>query len=80
MAARGIDTARIRAEAGFLRNLDYYTGMIFENAEPSRAGGKPLVGGGRYDGLLGKLGAEEPTPAVGFSVWVERFGGAGAAA
>jgi ATP phosphoribosyltransferase regulatory subunit len=73
IAARGIDLARIHAQAGFLRNLDYYTGMIFEIAEPSLAGGKPLVGGGRYDGLLGKLGAPEAVPAVGFSVWVERF-------
>jgi ATP phosphoribosyltransferase regulatory subunit len=73
IAARGIDLPRIRAQAGFLRNLDYYTGMIFEIADPALAGGKPLVGGGRYDALLGKLGAPEPVPAVGFSVWVERF-------
>jgi ATP phosphoribosyltransferase regulatory subunit len=73
MAARGIDAGGIRAEAAFLRNLDYYTGMIFEIADATIAAGKPLVGGGRYDGLLGKLGAEEPTPAVGFSIWVERF-------
>jgi ATP phosphoribosyltransferase regulatory subunit len=73
MAARGIDTGRITAEAAFLRNLDYYTGMIFEIADPALGAGKPLVGGGRYDGLLGKLGADEPTPAVGFAVWVERF-------
>jgi ATP phosphoribosyltransferase regulatory subunit len=74
LAARGLDLARIRAQAAFLRNLDYYTGMIFEIADPARAGGKPLVGGGRYDALLGKLGAKQPVPAVGFSVWVERFG------
>lgn len=73
IAARGIDLGRVRAQAGFLRNLDYYTGMIFEITEPSLADGKPLVGGGRYDGLAGKLGAPEPLPAVGFAVWVERF-------
>ncbi len=73
LAARGLDVGRVRAQAAFLRNLDYYTGMIFEITDPSRAGGKPLVGGGRYDALLGKLGAKQPVPAVGFSVWVERF-------
>jgi ATP phosphoribosyltransferase regulatory subunit len=73
IAARGIDLANIHAEAGFLRSLDYYTGMIFEITEPSLADGKPLVGGGRYDGLLAKLGAPRHVPAVGFSAWVERF-------
>lgn len=74
LAARGVDIRAIRAEARFLRSLDYYTGMIFEIADPALAGGKPLIGGGRYDALLAKLGAAQPVPAVGFSVWVERFG------
>jgi len=29
------------------------------------------VAGGRYDGLMTQLGARNPIPAVGFSVWVE---------
>jgi ATP phosphoribosyltransferase regulatory subunit len=73
IAARGIDLGHVRAQAGFLRNLDYYTGMIFEITEPTLADGKPLVGGGRYDGLLGRLGSATPVPAVGFSIWIERF-------
>jgi ATP phosphoribosyltransferase regulatory subunit len=75
LAARGVDLSRIDAQTRFVRNLDYYTGMTFEIADPSLAAGKPLVGGGRYDALLGKLGSGRGAPAVGFSVWVERFAG-----
>jgi ATP phosphoribosyltransferase regulatory subunit len=78
MAARGIDLGSISASAGFVRNLDYYTGMVFEILPSSAASAKPLVGGGRYDTLLKRLGAAEDVPAVGFSVWVERFGSADA--
>ncbi len=74
MAAQGIDLGAITASAGFVRNLDYYTGMVFEilPAEPETP--KPLAGGGRYDTLLRRLGSNDDVPAVGFSLWVERFG------
>ncbi len=77
MAAQGIDLGRITASAGFVRNLDYYTGMVFEILPTTPASPKPLVGGGRYDTLLRRLGSAEDVPAVGFSVWVERFGSEG---
>jgi ATP phosphoribosyltransferase regulatory subunit len=83
MAAGGIDLSAITASAGFVRNLDYYTGMVFEILPASQPVAKPLVGGGRYDGLLQRLGAPSEVPAVGFAIWVERFGaraGAGAGA
>ena len=72
MAAQGINLTEISASAGFVRNLDYYTGMVFE-VTASLNSHKPLVGGGRYDGLLKRLGATNSTPSVGFSVWPERF-------
>lgn len=70
MAARGIDTAAIRFSTSFGRGLDYYTGFEFELHRKGN-GTEPLVGGGRYDGLLSRLGAREPIPAVGFSIWIE---------
>ena len=57
MAARGLDVERFAFSAAFARNLDYYTGFIFEMQDPRRDDGKPIVGGGRYDGLLQHLGA-----------------------
>ena len=72
LAARGIDLKRVRFSTGFGRGFDYYTGFVFELTDPARTG-DPLVAGGRYDGLLTRLGAPEPIAAVGFAVWIERL-------
>lgn len=63
---------RVEVNLGLIRDFDYYTGVVFE-AHPSRAG-MPLLGGGRYDGLLARFGA--PVPATGFAIGVERVLGA----
>ncbi|WP_407158871.1 ATP phosphoribosyltransferase regulatory subunit [Bradyrhizobium sp. STM 3557] len=70
MAQHGIDTNTVRFATAFGRGLDYYTGFEFELHRKGN-GVEPLVAGGRYDGLLSQLGAAEPIPAVGFSIWVE---------
>jgi ATP phosphoribosyltransferase regulatory subunit len=75
MAARGLDVGAFSFAATFARNLDYYTGFIFEVQDPVRGDGKPIVGGGRYDRLLQHLGAEAPIPAVGCSFWLDRIVG-----
>ena len=77
LAARGVDVARIQFSTAFGRGFDYYTGFVFELHDPAGTNG-PLIAGGRYDGMLTRLGAKTPIPAVGFAVWVERlaeFGG-----
>jgi ATP phosphoribosyltransferase regulatory subunit len=73
MAARGLDVASFAFTATFARNLDYYTGFIFEVQDPRRGDGRPVVGGGRYDRLLQHLGAPGPIPAVGCSFWLDRI-------
>ena len=70
MAARGIAIGNTRFSTAFGRGLDYYTGFEFE-LHGKGNGVEPLVAGGRYDGLMTQLGAPNPIPAVGFSVWVE---------
>ena len=78
IAAQGVDVKRLRFSTGFGRGFDYYTGFVFELTDPQRSG-DPLVAGGRYDGLLARLGAAEPIPAIGLAVWIERlavYGGA----
>ncbi len=78
LAARDIDLKRVHFSTAFGRGVDYYTGFVFELTDPARTG-DPLVAGGRYDGLLTRLGATAPIPAVGLSVWIERladYGGA----
>jgi ATP phosphoribosyltransferase regulatory subunit len=78
LAARGIDLKRVHFSTSFGRGFDYYTGFVFELTDPARIG-DPLVAGGRYDGLLARLGGSEQTPAVGFAVWIERLAAYGGA-
>ncbi|HEY6257135.1 MAG TPA: ATP phosphoribosyltransferase regulatory subunit, partial [Xanthobacteraceae bacterium] len=77
LAARGIDVARIRFSTAFGRGLDYYTGFVFELHDAAAREGGQLVAGGRYDGLLSRIGSPTPIPAVGFAVWIERLAASG---
>ncbi|TDA67483.1 MAG: ATP phosphoribosyltransferase regulatory subunit [Clostridia bacterium] len=52
-----------------VRDLDYYTGMVFEIYAPGL--GFPVGGGGRYDHLLEQFGLE--APATGFAIGIERL-------
>jgi ATP phosphoribosyltransferase regulatory subunit len=56
----------------FGRNLDYYTGFIFEISTRGANGPLPVAGGGRYDSLLKLLGAPGDIPAVGCAIRDER--------
>lgn len=69
----GIDLEAIHFSTRFGRNPDYYTGFVFEIVDPDRDDGKPVAGGGRYDGLLQRLGSATAIPAAGFSVWLDRL-------
>lgn len=79
LAAAGAD-GDVTWRAAFGRTLDYYTGLVFELHGAGRETAGPLVGGGRYDGLMTLLGAGTPVPAVGFSVWLDRLENARGAA
>jgi histidyl-tRNA synthetase len=54
-----------------VRGLDYYTKTVFEVFHEERGSQNALCGGGRYDDLIEQCGGP-PTPAIGFSVGVER--------
>lgn len=67
----GFNLTRATFAAQFGRNMEYYTGFVFEfRAAPVD---KPVAGGGRYDTLLTALGAPKPAPAVGLAVFAERL-------
>jgi ATP phosphoribosyltransferase regulatory subunit len=76
-AARGVDVDRIRFSTAFGRGFDYYTGFVFELTDNGSA--DALVAGGRYDGLLSRLGSTTPVPAVGLAAYVERLANGGPA-
>jgi ATP phosphoribosyltransferase regulatory subunit len=78
LAARGIDVRAIHFSTAFGRGFDYYTGFVFELHDARSKG--PLIAGGRYDGLLSRLGAREPIPAVGFAASIEELAACGGAA
>ncbi|MHB0978737.1 MAG: ATP phosphoribosyltransferase regulatory subunit [Thermoleophilia bacterium] len=60
---------RLLFDLGIFRNLDYYTGVVFEVYAPGV--GFTLGGGGRYDALLAAYGA--PMPAVGLGLGLDRI-------
>ncbi len=49
-----------------MRGLDYYTGTVFEVFDTDPDNNRSILGGGRYDGLVGLFGVE-PISAVGFA-------------
>lgn len=66
-----LDTAEFATAFG--RDMDYYTGFVFEFRAPHLGENAKIAGGGRYDSLLARLGAKASAPAVGGSIWVERL-------
>lgn len=54
-------------DPGIMRGFDYYTGIVFEVFNEDPDNNRSMMGGGRYDGLVGSLGAE-PVPTVGFGL------------
>jgi len=60
---------RINVDFALLRDLEYYTGFVFEGYIADL--GFSLCGGGRYDSLLPRFGYD--VPAIGWMVGVERI-------
>ena len=54
-----------------VRGLDYYTQTTFEICSENLGAQDALLGGGRYNGLVGSLGGKD-APAVGFAAGIER--------
>ena len=59
---------RITLSAAFGRSFGYYDGFLFEVRSAALGDERPVAAGGRYDGLLARLGAETRTGAVGCMV------------
>ena len=54
-----------------VRGLDYYSRTVFEWVTDALGSQGAVCSGGRYDGLVEKLGGR-PTPAVGWALGIER--------
>ncbi len=55
-----------------VRGLDYYSRTVCEWVTDALGSQGAVCSGGRYDGLVEKLGGK-PTPAVGWAMGIERF-------
>jgi ATP phosphoribosyltransferase regulatory subunit len=73
LEAAGVDMGAATFAAEFGRDLEYYTGFVFEIVSPRLGPASPIAGGGRYDDLLADVGAPAPVPAVGASIHTERL-------
>lgn len=67
----GVDLGQAVFAAEFGRNLEYYSGLVFQIEVPGRD--EAIAGGGRYDGLLASLGAPRDVPAIGAAIHTERL-------
>jgi ATP phosphoribosyltransferase regulatory subunit len=67
----GVDLARATFATEFGRNLEYYSGLVFQIESPGFD--EAIAGGGRYDGLLADLGAPREVPAIGSAIHTERL-------
>jgi histidyl-tRNA synthetase len=55
----------VKFDISIMRGFDYYTGIVFEMFDNKADNNRSMMGGGRYDGLVGLFGVE-PVPTVGF--------------
>jgi len=61
---------KIIFSTNFGRELEYYTGMVFNIKNQSNAN---IIQGGRYDNLLSNLGAKRKIPAVGAAINLHHY-------
>lgn len=71
-----LDAAGVRYNVNprLVRGLDYYNQTVFEWLTDALGSQGAVCAGGRYDGLVEKLGGR-PTPAIGWAMGVERLVG-----
>ncbi|NTU84916.1 MAG: histidine--tRNA ligase, partial [Chloroflexales bacterium] len=67
----GVSPERYRVAPRLARGLSYYTGLVFE-ASTSHWPEGSLLGGGRYDELIGQF-AGRPIPTVGLAFGIDRL-------
>ena len=69
-----LDVAGVEYEVNprLVRGLDYYSRTVFEWVTDALGSQNAVCAGGRYDGLIEKMGGRA-TPAIGWAMGVERF-------
>jgi ATP phosphoribosyltransferase regulatory subunit len=73
LEASGIDLSACTFATEFGRNLEYYSGLVFQIEAGGERDADQIAGGGRYDGLLAHIGAPREVPAIGSAIHTERL-------
>ncbi len=68
----GIDEDKVVIDFVVARGLDYYTGPVYEAILLDAPGYGSIMGGGRYDRLIGQF-MDKDIPATGASIGVDRL-------
>ncbi len=71
--AAGVDLGAAEFSAEFGRDLEYYSGFVFQIEVPESGRSGSIAGGGRYDSLLSDLGAPQAVASVGAAIHTERL-------
>lgn len=66
-ASKALGIRNIQFDSTLMRGFDYYTDVVFEVFAIDGENNRAILGGGRYDGLVGQFGVE-PVPTIGFAV------------
>ena len=64
---------RFAESAAIVRGLDYYTRTVFEVASERLGAQNAILGGGRYDGLVGRSRRASRRPRSGFAIGEDRL-------
>ena len=70
--ALGVEEDHAWFSPSLTRGLDYYTGPVFETVVPKAPKLGSVMGGGRYNGLVGRF-LDREIPATGMSVGLDRL-------
>jgi ATP phosphoribosyltransferase regulatory subunit len=73
MEEQGLNPKRFHFSATFGREIEYYTGFVFQIEAVIGNQVVSLAGGGRYDELLSDLGAPAKISAIGCAIHTERL-------
>ncbi len=73
MEEQGLNPKRFFFSANFGREIEYYTGFVFQIEAVIGNEIVSLAGGGRYDELLSDLGAPTKISAIGCAIHTERL-------
>ena len=72
LEALGVPEENAWFSPSLTRGLDYYTGPVFETIIPKAPKFGSVMGGGRYNGLVGRF-MEREIPSTGMSVGLDRL-------